>query len=339
MEDSKGTIREENPKELLSECQQFLSKILNNQSENDGINLSPAEVDLPIDIGNITKSETAKAIEQMKTGKAPGCDPSIAAEALKHGGETVEEALYQICSAVFTRKIPPSRWIRNIILPLPKKKSLYEMTTYRGITLMSIAAKVYNGILLNRIRPLVDPTLRHNQAGFRTGRSCTQQVFILRRLIKGADDQQLPLSVTFIDFKKTFDSIIRNAMFKVLRHYGIPETLAEAIKTLCINSKIALYAEEFENATGVLRGDVLASFLFVIMFDFIMKQSEGTRGFITAPTRSSRYLREVINDLGFADHIAFFENSLEEAQFQLNRTAVEGQKIGLKTLSDQTIKL
>ena len=164
--------------------------------------------------------------------------------------------LYQ-CSIY--RKIPPSWWISNIILPLriPKKGSLYEMTNYGGITLMSIAAKVYNRILLNRIRPFVDPTLRHNQAGFRTGRSCTQQVFILRRVMEGADDQQLPLLVTFSDFKKTLDSIFCNAIFKIPRHYGIPETLAEAIKTLYINSKRAVYvdgrlSEEFEVTTGVL---------------------------------------------------------------------------------------
>ena len=36
----------------------------------------------------------------------------------------------------------------------------------------------------------------------------------------------------------------------------------------------------------------------------------------------------MINDLDFADDIALFENSLEEAQVQLNRTAAEAQKIG-----------
>ena len=113
--------------------------------------------------------------------------------------------------------------------------------------------------------------------------------------MEGADDQQLPLFLTFIDFKKAFDSISRNAMFKVLRHYGIPETLVEAIKTLYSNSKSAVYvdghhalSEEFEVTTGgVLQGDVLAPVLFIIMVDFIMKQSEGTHGFITAPRRSS----------------------------------------------------
>ena len=77
------------------------------------------------------------------------------------------------------------------------------------------------------------------------------------------------------------------------------------------------------------QGDVLTPFLFIIIIDFIMKQSEGTHGFITAPIRSSRYPREVINDLDFADYIALFKNSLEEAQVQLNGTAAEAQKIGL----------
>ena len=80
--------------------------------------------------------------------------------------------------------------------------------------------------------------------------------------MEGADDQKLPLFVTFIDFKKAFDYISRNIMFKVLRHYGIPETLVEAIKTLYINSKCAVYvdghlSEEFEVSTGVLQGGLI----------------------------------------------------------------------------------
>ena len=58
-----------------------------------------------------------------------------------------------------------------------------------------------------------------------------------------------------------------------------------------------------------------------------MKQSEEKKkGFFTAPRSDTR---EVINDLDFADDIALFEISLEEAQVQLNRTAAEAQKIGL----------
>ena len=50
--------------------------------------------------------------------------------------------------------------------------------------------------------------------------------------MEGADDQQLPLYSTLIDFKKAFDSIDRKVMFKILRHYGIPEETVQAIKAL-----------------------------------------------------------------------------------------------------------
>ena len=59
------------------------------------------------------------------------------------------------------------------------------------------------------------------------------------------------------------------------------------------------------------------------MINFMMKQSKATQGFITASRRSSRYPREVSNDFDFVDDIGAFEDSLEEAQMQLNRTAVE----------------
>ena len=63
---SDGT-RIANTQELLSEWQQYFSKLLNNQSENASINPSPAEVDLPIDTGNITTSEKAKAIVELRS--------------------------------------------------------------------------------------------------------------------------------------------------------------------------------------------------------------------------------------------------------------------------------
>ena len=42
------------------------------------------------------------------------------------------------------------------------------------------------------------------------------------------------------DFKKAFDSINRKVMFAVLRHYGIPEAVVNAISLLYKNSKSAV---------------------------------------------------------------------------------------------------
>ena len=87
---------------------------------------------------------------------------------------------------------------------------------------MSIAGKVYNKMLLNRIYEPIDNMLRPIQVGFRTVRNCLEQIHILRRLLEAYHQRQLPLLATFVDFSKAFHSVDRNALFKILRHDEIP---------------------------------------------------------------------------------------------------------------------
>ena len=284
-----------------------------------------------------TREKTEKAIDAMKANKAAALECAITAEALQGGGDHMLDVIHAFCSEVYSTLSPPRQWITNVIIPLPKKGDLSLMTNYRGIQLlMSIAAKVYNKILLNRIWPHVDPSLRSNQAGFRPGRSCAQQIHILRRVMEGFKEYQLPLTVTFVDFKKAFDSSInRSVMFAVLCHYGIPQTLVNAIQVLYSNSSSAVMvdggiSEPFDVTTGVLQGDVLAPFFFIILVDYLLDKASGPdSGVVTCPRQSRRYPAKVLNDLDFADDIALLESSMPRAQSQLTRTADVAADLGL----------
>ena len=86
-------------------------------------------------------------------------------------------------------------------------------------------AKIYNRLILNRIRAAVDPKLRYNQNGFRVKRTTVGQILALRRIIEEVKNNNLPAVLTFIDFKKAFDSIHRGKMIKILKAYGIPPLL------------------------------------------------------------------------------------------------------------------
>ena len=100
----------------------------------------------------------------------------------------MEDVIHCFSAEVYSNLTPPDQWITSVIVPLLKKGNLSLMINYRRISLLSIAAKVYNRILLNRIRDEVDPILRNNQAEFRPGRSCAQQIHILRRILEGFRD-------------------------------------------------------------------------------------------------------------------------------------------------------
>ena len=69
--------------------------------------------------------------------------------------------------------------------PFPKKGDLGLAKNYWGITLTSIAAKIYNALLRNCIESKIDNILRKNQNGFRRNRSTTSQILTIRRILEG----------------------------------------------------------------------------------------------------------------------------------------------------------
>ena len=179
------------------------------------------------------------------------------------------------------------------------------MTDYRGITLMSIAGKVYNRMILNRIYDPINERLRPYQAGFRRGHSCLEQIHILKRVMEAYQQRQLPLIAIFIDFSKAFDSVDREMIWKILRHYGVPVKIVSAISALyrgCSN-RVRIsgqLSEPFTVNTGVLQGDTLAPFLFVVVLDYVLRQTHPDCGLRTHPDVT-------LPDLDFADDIVLLD--------------------------------
>ena len=112
--------------------------------------------------------------------KAAGYD-KITGEILKAGGDKLIEWLLRICIVVWTRERMLADWKRGVIVKIPKKGDIAICANNRGT--LSISGKVFRTLVLLRIRDAVDERLRENQAGFRKGRSCSDQCFALRQLV------------------------------------------------------------------------------------------------------------------------------------------------------------
>ena len=63
-------------------------------------------------------------------------------------------------------------------------------------------------IILNRLKPQAEKIIAKEQAGFRAGRSTTEQIFNLRILCEKYLQHQQDLYHIFIDFKKAFDGVL-----------------------------------------------------------------------------------------------------------------------------------
>ena len=154
----------------------------------------------------------------------------------------------------------PRHWTIINIIPIPKSGDLTKTDNYRGISLSFVVAKGNNRMILNRIRPKLDPWLRINQNGFREKRTTTSQVLALRRIIEGMKRKHLPAVMTFIDFKKAFDG---GKVMKILRAYGIPALIVQSISDVYDNTSAMVLTSDGETDTfpilaGILRDDSLA---------------------------------------------------------------------------------
>ena len=139
-----------------------------------------------------------------------------------------DDILLRHCKAVYNQNTI-DRWMKGCILPFPKKGDLRLIKNYQGITLTSIAAKIYNAVLQNRIEPKINNILRKNRNGFRRNRSTTSQILTIRRILEGIQAKNLQVTLLFVDFTKAFNSIHRGKMEQILLAYGIPKETVAAI--------------------------------------------------------------------------------------------------------------
>ena len=138
----------------------------------------------------------------------------------------------------------------------------------------------------------------------------------------GVKDKNLEAILIFIDFKKAFDTIHRGKMLAILKAYGIPDEFVTAISIMYEDTTAKVITPDGETETlnilaGVLHGDTLAPYLFVIVINYIMRIAllgrEDNLGFQLRKRKIRRVPTITITDMDFADDIALVSEGIKEA--------------------------
>ena len=196
-------------------------------------------------------------------------------------------------------------------ITLPKKGNLQQCQNYRTISLISHPSKVMLKIILNRLKPQVEKIIAKEQAGFRAGRSTTEQIFSLRILCKNYLQHQQDLYHVFIDFKKAYDRVYHAALWATMKKYNISTNRIQVIKNLYNKATSAVLfngsiGDWFRTTVGVRQGCLLSPTLFNIFLERIMTDaSEDHEGTVSIGSRT-------ITTLRFADDIDGLAGEEEE---------------------------
>ena len=90
--------------------------------------------------------------------------------------------------------------------------------------------EILSNILLSRLIPYAKEIIGDHQCGFRRNRSTIDHIFCIRQIFEKKWEYNEEVHQLFIDFKKSYDSVRREVLYKILPEFGIPRKLVRLIK-------------------------------------------------------------------------------------------------------------
>ena len=189
------------------------------------------------------------------------------------------------------------------------------MSNYRGITLLSTLGKLFTRVINNRLSEWAESyyVLIEAQAGFRTGMSTVDNIFVLHGLISHMINHGKKFYCAFIDFTKAFDYVVRENLWCKLIKLGLRGKILNIIRSMysSVKSRVKYCNEignEFYCSLGVRQGECLSPLLFSLFLNDIEEQ------FIRSGIEGVDVDMFKVFLLLYADDIVIFSNSAEELQ-------------------------
>ncbi len=133
-------------------------------------------------------------------------------------------------------------------------------------------------------------------------------------------------------------------MEQILLAYGLLKETVAAVMMQYKNPKVKVLSQDgdtdnFDIEAGVLQGDTLAPYLFIICLDYIFRTSIDKmkdNDFKLAKERSRRYHAQTITSADYADDIALLANAPAQAETLLHSLERATADIGLHVNAHKT---
>jgi len=155
-----------------------------------------------MDIRLTSPSEVANVIKNnISTKKAPGFD-LITGEILKKLTRKATVTLTTIINAAFRLKYVPKLWkIAEVIMILKSGKPPHKATSYRPISLLPVMSKLFEKLLMIRLKPIIDSSnlIPDHQFGFPNNHPTIEQVHRITNVIEKELEEKKVCSTIFLD--------------------------------------------------------------------------------------------------------------------------------------------
>ena len=208
---------------------------------------------------------------------------------------------------------------------------------HRTIEVYLFVAKTYCRILNHRLREWleVNDALCDEQNGFRADRCCQDHIFALTSTMENRMGRKEDTFTCFIDFKKAFDCVNRDVLWKKLSlRFGLSGNFLLAIKALYADVNCSVNVNNtltdwFSVNSGVKQGCILSPTFFAMFIDDLVQDIKHTQLGVNCQMCA-------ISTLLYADDIVLIAPSAENLPGLINVFAEWCLKWGMSLNLDKT---
>ena len=182
-------------------------------------------------------------------------------------------------------------WLSARLKLLPKKGDLTLCKNWRAICLLDVASKVFSTVLVARMQRVMEEEGLESQTGFRGLRGVIDGIFATTMGLRKRKEHGLETYALFIDLVKAFDTVPRDALFRVLRRFGMPDHFVDIVIRLHFGAKVKVKIgevdSEIDSSIGVRQGSCEGPVLFLFIMQAAMETMEWPAG-VERPQFSTR---------------------------------------------------
>ena len=142
---------------------------------------------------------------------------------------------------------------------------------------MPATYKILYNILLSKLIPYAKEIIEYHQCGFRRKRSTIDHISCIHQILDKKWECNEEVHQLFIDFKKAYDSVREEALYKILIAFGIPRKLVMLVKMSLTKtySRVRVgknVSDRFPIRNGMKQGDALSPLLFNFALEYALRR-------------------------------------------------------------------